>query len=124
MLSDLGLATAEQKEAQQQFLDKRSSSGHHGCISERICEKCDHIISDSICLCIGAFTCPNCGHENEQTLKFVADGLITHPQSIILGDTVGEIRFGPIRSPQSFVCPKCHGTYGEPFSNGDTLQAK
>lgn len=36
----------------------RAKPGHHGCISTRACEECGVLVSDSICLCIGAFDCP------------------------------------------------------------------
>ena len=64
MLYDKGPTTPEQIEAHRRFESSRLLSGHHGCISSRICVKCHHLISDSICLCAGFFECPNCGHEN------------------------------------------------------------
>lgn len=80
MLSDRGLQTEEQIKAHEEFLRTRFSNGLHGCISERICEKCKHLISDSICLCIGCFICPNCGHENG---KSIAESMRLIPSSSI-----------------------------------------
>lgn len=69
MLYDKGLATPEYKENQKRFLAERASGQWSGCIGELICEKCDHIIADSICLCVGIFTCPNCGHRNGAAIE-------------------------------------------------------
>lgn len=63
MLKDLGLQTPEQIEKFNKFLVEGRSQ-HSGCISSRICEKCSHLISDSLCLCVPVFECPNCGHQN------------------------------------------------------------
>lgn len=64
MLYDAGLATEEDKRI---LNGPRVHSG--GCIDRRVCEKCSHIIVDSICLCIPCFTCPNCGFENGAWVK-------------------------------------------------------
>lgn len=36
-----------------------------GCRSTAVCNSCGAVVSDSICLCIPAFTCPRCGVKNE-----------------------------------------------------------
>lgn len=61
MLYDNGLATQGDRD--------RLENHIAGCINRRICSKCGHLISDSLCLCIGVFTCPNCGYENKQGTK-------------------------------------------------------
>jgi hypothetical protein len=38
---------------------RAKSTGTH-CISTMACEECFALVSDSICLCIGSFTCPAC----------------------------------------------------------------
>ena len=50
-----------------EFTDYRSKYG--GCISSRPCMNCYKIISDSICLCINYFKCPDCGHINDNRVK-------------------------------------------------------
>lgn len=35
-----------------------------GCVSTLACEYCGILVSDSICLCSGNFTCPKCGKFN------------------------------------------------------------
>lgn len=42
----------------------KGGRGSPGCISALACPHCYHVISDSICLCVGYFVCPNCGKEN------------------------------------------------------------
>ena len=64
MLKDLGLATEEQIKTESERLNWIKSPEVRGCISTRICSNCHHLISDSICLCIGYFMCPNCKFEN------------------------------------------------------------
>ena len=39
-------------------------SPYSGCVSTWACVKCHHLITDSICLCVGIFDCPKCGHAN------------------------------------------------------------
>ena len=41
-----------------------SSPERLGCISTLPCEKCFALITDSICLCVGCFVCPECKHQN------------------------------------------------------------
>lgn len=41
--------------------------GEFGCIGERTCNSCGAVVGDSICLCMGIFTCPRCGTENNQS---------------------------------------------------------
>lgn len=41
--------------------------GGFGCIGERTCNSCGAVVGDSICLCMGIFTCPRCGTENNQS---------------------------------------------------------
>lgn len=71
MLYDRGLQTEKQIKEHEDFFSRRFTGQWqgHGCISSRICEKCKHLISDSICLCVGVFTCPNCQFENGQKIK-------------------------------------------------------
>lgn len=45
--------------------------GHPGCIGELACTGCYHVISDSICLCVGVFTCPKCGASNGTPLTYI-----------------------------------------------------
>lgn len=45
-----------------------AKSYHTGCISALACEHCYHVISDSICLCVGVFTCPKCGADNGRAM--------------------------------------------------------
>lgn len=42
---------------------------HPGCVSALACVHCYHVISDSICLCIGVFTCPKCGKQNGELMS-------------------------------------------------------
>lgn len=44
--------------------DYNGSAIYGGCVSQRACRSCGAIVSDSICMCVGAFTCPRCGYEN------------------------------------------------------------
>lgn len=44
---------------------------HLGCVGERACIHCYHIISDSICLCGGYFICPKCNKENGVKASFI-----------------------------------------------------
>ncbi len=73
MLYDRGLQTLEQIKEHREGLKKRGSGSHHGCISSLICDNCNHLISDSICLCIGIFTCPNCGFRNGKELEKIME---------------------------------------------------
>ena len=75
MLKDLGLQTEEQIKAHNDCLSKRD----RGCVSSRICENCKHLISDSICLCIGIFTCPNCNFRNGAKFEEQIDKLKNSP---------------------------------------------
>lgn len=79
MLTDLGLATEQQIKAQEEFLSERLNGKWQGCVGSRICENCSHIISDSVCLCIGIFTCPNCQHENGTAIKKMWDEIRKTP---------------------------------------------
>lgn len=75
MLTDLGLPDEEYYKRERDYKEWCNKQPQpffpqkQGCISERICEGCGHRISDSICLCIGVFTCPNCKFENGQFYK-------------------------------------------------------
>lgn len=74
MLYDKGLATPEQIEKYNNFMSARSKgilngTWPGGCVDSAICEKCNHLIVDSLCLCGGRFTCPNCGTKNGE--KFI-----------------------------------------------------
>jgi hypothetical protein len=42
-------------------------AGEFGCIGERTCNSCGAVVGDSICMCMGIFTCPRCGEENNQS---------------------------------------------------------
>lgn len=69
MLYDKGLASPEQikqlEESNDRWLESVINGARStGCISSRLCKNCKHIISDSICMCIGHFICPNCSFEN------------------------------------------------------------
>jgi hypothetical protein len=39
-----------------------------GCTDVAACDRCGCIVSDEICMCIGAFTCPRCGYEQPPRL--------------------------------------------------------
>lgn len=82
MLYDRGLQTPEQIKKYHEYMDIRGKSILNGtfataCVGERLCENCNHLISDSICLCVGVFTCPNCGFKNgkeiEENIKKMRD---------------------------------------------------
>ena len=47
-----------------------------GCIDSLACVYCYHVISDSICLCSGMFTCPNCGKSNGKLPSTIANNSI------------------------------------------------
>ena len=66
MLYDKGLLTGEELVSFRAYENKRNASypTWTGCISARICSNCNHLISDSICLCNPIFICPNCQHKN------------------------------------------------------------
>lgn len=59
--------TVDPEEYNQGVRDTRAKYG--GCVSSRACEECGAVIADSICLCVGVFTCPRCGHENGSAIK-------------------------------------------------------
>jgi hypothetical protein len=42
-------------------------AGEFGCIGERTCNSCGAVVRDSICMCMGIFTCPRCDKENDQS---------------------------------------------------------
>jgi len=42
-------------------------AGEFGCIGERTCNSCGAVVGDSICMCMGIFTCPRCDKENDQS---------------------------------------------------------
>lgn len=59
------------KEAAINFNNKisssRSGSQIHFCLKEVACEDCFHVISDSVCMCLGGLVkCPNCGNEKQK----------------------------------------------------------
>lgn len=71
---------------------------HPGCVSERACTHCYHVISDSICLCVNHFICPKCGGENGTKIQYIPainsptgslstywPGLISMPEVYITG---------------------------------------
>lgn len=49
---------------------------HPGCIGELACIHCYHVISDSICLCIGVFVCPKCEGQNGTPIRFKTDPVV------------------------------------------------
>ncbi len=69
MLTDLGKLSDEKLKAYQQSEADRLvtilGGGNIGCIGALPCKSCNHLISDSICLCSRYFVCPNCGTENK-----------------------------------------------------------
>lgn len=73
------LTIEEAKEYNRQIWDYRSKAivdgTPTGCISTLACENCGILVSDSICLCMGIFTCPNCEYETKG-LKYT--DVITH----------------------------------------------
>lgn len=82
MLKDLGLATAEQIKSHKDFFS--NWRGQHGCVSSAICKNCNHLISDSLCLCSGVFICPNCGIKNgyNTETKLNSDSLYFEPSYV------------------------------------------
>ncbi len=66
------LGTEEAAKAyNQRIYDYRCAAvGHPGCIRALACVHCYRLISDSVCLCIGCFTCPNCGKENGTRITY------------------------------------------------------
>ncbi len=47
------------------------------CISCRPCDNCYIMVFDTICLCVGNFTCPKCGFENG--IKYINRPLVFSP---------------------------------------------
>lgn len=75
----------EAKKKNQEQIDwrwKYTQKGYgSGCITGWYCEGCGRMIRDTLCLCIGRFTCPVCEHEQNkeyfdtiQTTNIVYDG--------------------------------------------------
>lgn len=65
MLTVNKIISIEEAKKYNQDLEKfRNNPAHFGCVSTRACENCGALVSDSICLCIGLFTCPNCNKDN------------------------------------------------------------
>lgn len=73
MLKDLGVLDEDSLKSYKQLLNYRKNSilsgQSFGCISSLVCDGCNHLISDGICLCAGYFVCPNCGTENGAKLE-------------------------------------------------------
>lgn len=70
---DLGYQTKEQIEERKALYESFvKDGGRVGCIGERVCESCHHLISDT-CMCIGVFTCPNCGFKNGAAIAKLID---------------------------------------------------
>ncbi len=53
---------------------QKQGGGSPGCIGALACVHCYHVISDSICLCIGVFTCPKCGKGNGKSMGELLTG--------------------------------------------------
>lgn len=64
MLTDLGLQTQEQIDRHKDFMKSRINGNSWGCVSTALCKNCNHLFSDSICLCSGLGVCLNCGFDN------------------------------------------------------------
>lgn len=62
--------------------NSETNKKYGGCVGERACYGCGAIIADTICLCIGVFTCPRCGHKNTPNFSKV-DVIIDWPDKII-----------------------------------------
>lgn len=63
MLTDCGLLSPEEVKKYKEFFNKRCEallSGQFtgGCISSVPCSNCNHLISDSLCLCSMTFNLP------------------------------------------------------------------
>ncbi len=80
MLTDKGLATDEDREDIRKCDEYRKN--HTACIGSRICEKCNHLISDTICLCVPIFTCPNCSHKNGEWFAKITNDLTNFKKSL------------------------------------------
>lgn len=50
---------------------------NQGCVIGWYCKNCFHLIQDTLCMCIGNFTCPVCQYKNVRLPinNFVFDGL-------------------------------------------------
>ncbi len=68
------LGSREAADAFNQRVYESKATPYSGCIGELACVHCYHVISDSICLCIGRFTCPKCGKENGRKMSDVLVG--------------------------------------------------
>jgi hypothetical protein len=75
MLSKTGQLKSKEEaiEYNQKIWKFRAESTYTACISTLACEHCYALISDSICLCIGNFTCPNCDKENGRKIPLIQD---------------------------------------------------
>lgn len=60
-LGTLEKAKAYNKKITDYRVEAINKNYHPGCVGSRACENCFHVISDSICMCMGMPTCPNCG---------------------------------------------------------------
>lgn len=78
MLYDKGERTPEQVKAFKKSMSVRAASlldgtFPGGCIDSAICEGCNHLIVDSLCLCSQSFTCPNCGYKNGPIITTISN---------------------------------------------------
>ncbi len=63
MLSHSNTHVEDPVEYNRKINEFRAQPGSYGCVGTRACEGCGVLVSDSICLCIGAFDCPKCGYQ-------------------------------------------------------------
>lgn len=74
MLTDLGLQTEEQIKNYNDSCNRRAkdllNGSWHGCVSTFLCKNCNHLFSDSICLCAGLGVCPNCKFDNSIKIDY------------------------------------------------------
>ena len=64
MLSIVGKFSIEEAKKYNRDLNEFRSKNYGGCVSTRACESCGALVNDSLCLCIGLFTCPECHQDN------------------------------------------------------------
>ena len=65
MLTDTGKTSDDPQGMNQMAMSCRSAGG---CVDSLACTTCGAIVRDSICLCVGVFTCPRCGSVHGSTL--------------------------------------------------------
>src|SRR3990167_9652616 len=65
------LLIIEAKEYNKKVYEAKGKWG--GCISTLACQNCGSLVSDSICLCMGIFICPQCNYNNGEGFRMKYD---------------------------------------------------